>query len=122
MQEESPRERLMTGKSWEDFCDTLKGAGQTILSEGSPERSLDRAEGFRYLSQIGKPPGSAGGLPKFDFSGNRYGKLPSVSRQSITRGSSIEPSQEFTSRSVGMSVSCCFHPEVPEENDLRPDP
>ena len=52
MQEESPRERLMTGKSWEDFCDTLKGAGQTILAEGSPESALDRAEGFRYLSRL----------------------------------------------------------------------
>ena len=52
MEEESPRDRLMTGKSWEDFCDALKGAGQTILSEGSPDGSLDRAEGFRYLSRL----------------------------------------------------------------------
>ena len=52
MNEESPRERLVTGKSWEEFCDALKGAGQTILSEGAPESDLDRAEGFRYLSRL----------------------------------------------------------------------
>ena len=37
-------ERVMTGKSWEEFCDTLKGAGQTILAEGSPDNPLDRRE------------------------------------------------------------------------------
>jgi hypothetical protein len=52
MAELSPRERLMTGRSWEEFCDALKGAGQTILAEGSPESELDRAEGFRYLTRL----------------------------------------------------------------------
>jgi hypothetical protein len=45
-------DRIMSGKSWEDFCDTLKSAGQTILAEGSPDAPLDRAEGFRYLSRL----------------------------------------------------------------------
>jgi hypothetical protein len=45
-------DRLMSGKSWEEFCDTLKSAGRTILAEGSPEDALDRAEGFRYLSRL----------------------------------------------------------------------
>ncbi len=45
-------ERVMSGKSWEEFCDTLKAAGQTILAEGSPDNALDRAEGFRYLSRL----------------------------------------------------------------------
>lgn len=61
------------------------------------EAALPRYPRGPMFSQIGKPPGSAGGLPKFDFFGNRYGKLPSVSRQSFTRGSSIEPSQKFKS-------------------------
>ena len=46
------RERLMAGRSWDEFCDTLKAAGQVILAEGSPESGLDRAEGFRYLSRL----------------------------------------------------------------------
>ena len=52
--DESAVERIMTGKSWEEFCDTLKSAGQTILAEGSPDGPLDRAEGFRYLSRLAR--------------------------------------------------------------------
>ncbi len=52
MSDESPAQRLISGKSWEEFCDTLRAAGQTILAEGSPSDPLDRAEGFRYLSRL----------------------------------------------------------------------
>src|SRR5262245_64594087 len=52
MSDPTAAERLMTGKSWEEFCDTLKSAGRTILAEGSPDNPLDRAEGFRYLSRL----------------------------------------------------------------------
>ncbi len=52
MSDESPAQRLVSGKSWEEFCDTLRAAGQTILAEGSPTDPLDRAEGFRYLSRL----------------------------------------------------------------------
>ncbi len=45
-------DRIRTGKAWEEFCDALKGAGQTIIGPGSPEDMLDRAEGFRYLSRL----------------------------------------------------------------------
>ncbi len=48
------RKRLMTGRSWEEFCDTLKAAGQTILAGGSPSEDIDRAEGFRYLSRLAR--------------------------------------------------------------------
>ena len=52
MAELEPRERAMTGRSWEEFCDKLKLAGGTILAEGQPDDPLDRAEGFRYLSRL----------------------------------------------------------------------
>ncbi len=52
MAEETPLERVMNGKSWDEFCDGLKAAGQTILAEGQPDNELDRAEGFRYLSRL----------------------------------------------------------------------
>lgn len=44
--------RITTGKAWSDFCDELKAAGQVILSSGTPEDPLQRAEGFRYLSRL----------------------------------------------------------------------
>ncbi len=52
MPDESAIDRIQSGESLEQFCDTLKSAGQTILAEGSPEGMLDRAEGFRYLSRL----------------------------------------------------------------------
>jgi hypothetical protein len=54
MSEPTAAQRLMTGRSWEEFCDTLKSAGKTILASGSPESPLDRAEGFRYLSRLAR--------------------------------------------------------------------
>lgn len=50
--EASPRERLMTGRSWDEFCDAIKSAGRTILAEGQPDDPIDRAEGFRYLTRL----------------------------------------------------------------------
>jgi hypothetical protein len=52
--EESAAARVASGRSWEEFCDTLKSAGRTILAEGSPDDLLDRAEGFRYLSRLAR--------------------------------------------------------------------
>ena len=45
-------ERLASGATWNDFCDTLKKAGEVILRDASPADPLSRAEGFRYLSRI----------------------------------------------------------------------
>jgi hypothetical protein len=45
-------ERIMNGRTWADFCDALKRAGDVILREGAPRDPFDRAEGFRYLSRL----------------------------------------------------------------------
>jgi hypothetical protein len=45
-------ERVLSGQSWETFCDTIKVAGQAILRENSPADPLNRAEGFRYLARM----------------------------------------------------------------------
>ena len=44
--------KIVSGEVWEQFCDTLKNAGKTIMSAGAPDDVLNRAEGFRYLSRI----------------------------------------------------------------------
>ena len=45
-------ERILDGRSWAEFCDTLKRAGEVVLRDGSPHDAFDRAEGFRYLSRL----------------------------------------------------------------------
>ncbi|MEE8581010.1 MAG: hypothetical protein V3T33_05410, partial [Myxococcota bacterium] len=52
MSDQSSIDRIRTGKSWDEFCDALKAAGQTILAEGAPDDLLNRSEGFRYLSRL----------------------------------------------------------------------
>ena len=54
MSDPTATERLMTGRSWEEFCRTLESAGKTILAAGSPDSPIDRAEGFRYLSRLAR--------------------------------------------------------------------
>ncbi|HQW19464.1 MAG TPA: DUF1214 domain-containing protein [Rhodocyclaceae bacterium] len=43
---------ILTGESWEQFCDTLKRAGQQILRPEAPTDAFTRAEGWRYLSRL----------------------------------------------------------------------
>ncbi len=37
---------------WEQYCETLKRAGQQIFRPGAPTSDFDRAEGFRYLTRL----------------------------------------------------------------------
>lgn len=46
---DAPAKQLLTGESWEEFCERLKQLGKTVLSEDVPETEIDRAEGYRYL-------------------------------------------------------------------------
>jgi len=45
-------QRITSGKSWSDFCDELKTAGNVLLSPGAPLDPFQQAEGVRYLSRL----------------------------------------------------------------------
>ena len=43
---------VISGKTWDEFCDALKRAGQQIQRAEAPAGELDRAEGYRYLTRL----------------------------------------------------------------------
>jgi hypothetical protein len=45
-------QRITSGKSWSEFCDELKTAGNVLLSPGAPLDPFQQAEGIRYLSRL----------------------------------------------------------------------
>lgn len=47
-------DRVVDGRAWAEFCDTLKASGEIVLRDTSPANALDRAEGFRYLTRVAR--------------------------------------------------------------------
>ena len=48
-----PRDpRVMNGEIWEELCDTLRRAGARVAGPDVPATPLDRAVGYRYLTQF----------------------------------------------------------------------
>jgi hypothetical protein len=51
-QEDLHSKRVVTGKSWGEFCDQLKAAGATLMYPGAPTDPFQQAEGLRYLTRL----------------------------------------------------------------------
>jgi hypothetical protein len=45
-------QRIVSGKSWEEFCDRLKLAGVNLKHPGTPQDAFSQAEGIRYLTRL----------------------------------------------------------------------
>ena len=85
-----------------------------------PRRLLDVLQPQNPPSVIvGDPPALPGRHPEFDSTGSRMGKLPRVSRSSITQGSPHDELSQSKPHEMGVPVPRGIHPEVPEESDLR---
>ncbi len=46
--------RVVSGKAWEEYCDTLKAAGASLRFPGAPINAFDQAEGYRYLARLAR--------------------------------------------------------------------
>lgn len=47
-------ERLLSGRAWDDFCETLKIAGRRIQEFGNEPSEIDRAEWYRYMTRLAR--------------------------------------------------------------------
>ncbi|MGE0387442.1 MAG: DUF1214 domain-containing protein [Gammaproteobacteria bacterium] len=47
---DSPHDEALR-REWHAFCERLKAAGDRVFKDGNPANSLQRADGFRYLTQ-----------------------------------------------------------------------
>lgn len=47
-------QRIVSGQSWEEFCDTLKAAGSAMVFPGAPKDAFNQAEGYRYLTRLAR--------------------------------------------------------------------
>jgi hypothetical protein len=45
-------QRIVSGKSWEEFCDQIKLAGTILKHSGTPQDPFNQAEGVRYLTRL----------------------------------------------------------------------
>ena len=45
-------ERIMDGRTWDDFCDQLKALGKLVQRPETPADPHNRALGYRYLTQL----------------------------------------------------------------------
>jgi hypothetical protein len=52
--EKKAAERLLSGRAWDDYCDTLKAAGRMIEAFGDEPSDLDRAEWYRFMSRLAR--------------------------------------------------------------------
>jgi len=50
--DDKAQNRVISGEVWNEFCDSLKRAGQQVLRPEAPADELTRAEGWRYLSRL----------------------------------------------------------------------
>ena len=50
--ESASAERVVNGKVWEEFCDSIKAAGASMLAGDPPVDGFNQAEGYRYLTRL----------------------------------------------------------------------
>ena len=53
-QDDLAAQRVVSGESWNEFCDTLKAAGAALSFPGAPRDPFNQAEGYRYLSRLAR--------------------------------------------------------------------
>ena len=75
-------QRVVSGRAWDEFCDTLKAAGAALNFPGAPRDPFNQAEGYRYLSRLAR-----GGLMAFvEYADPRAPVLHRVAHETVKLG------------------------------------
>jgi hypothetical protein len=76
-------ERIVSGRAWDEFCETLKAAGAALHYPGTPRNAFDQAEGYRYLSRLTR----AGLMAFVEHADPRAPVLHRVAHETVKLGS-----------------------------------
>ncbi|MEM8499021.1 MAG: DUF1214 domain-containing protein [Pseudomonadota bacterium] len=95
MNDKSAEQKVLDGSAWDEFCDSLKAAGNIIRSEKAPHDAFNQAEGYRYLTRLLR-----GGLESFlEFGDSAYPVLRCGAHETIKLGAD-NPDNRYESCSV----------------------
>jgi hypothetical protein len=90
-------QRLVSGQSWDEFCDTLKAAGAALSFPGAPRDAFSQAEGYRYLTRL-----TRAGLEAFiEFADPNAPVLHRVAHETVKLGSDNPDNYYQTARIDG---------------------
>lgn len=89
--------RIVSGRAWEEFCDTLKAAGASLSFPGAPRDPFSQAEGYRYLTRL-----TRAGLEAFvEYADPRAPVLHRVAHETVKLGSDNPDNYYQTARIDG---------------------
>ena len=74
--------RVVSGKSWDEFCLSLRAAGAALNFPGAPRDSFNQAEGYRYLSRLVR----AGLMAFVEYADDRAPVIHRVAHETVKLG------------------------------------
>lgn len=90
-------ERIVSGKAWEEFCDRLKLAGNSLKYPGTPQDPFNQAEGVRYLTRL-----TRGGLEAFvEYCDPAFPVLRRMAHETVKMGADNPDNYYFNAQISG---------------------
>jgi len=90
-------QRVVIGKSWDEFCDNLKSAGASLMYPGTPRDAFNQAEGLRYLTRL-----TRGGLEAFvEYCDPAFPVLRRLAHETVKMGADNPDNYYFNAQISG---------------------
>ena len=74
--------RIVSGKSWDEFCMSLRAAGAALNFPGAPKDPFNQAEGYRYLTRLAR----AGLMAFVEYADERAPVIHRVAHETVKLG------------------------------------